>query len=427
MKVLMFGWEFPPHISGGLGTACYGMTQSLSKLGTEISFVLPKVNGSNGSAHLRILGADQINVEALNEYFRSDSSIKFISVESPLLPYMNELAYRERLQNIETNKWSEQHSSFLGLIPLSGDYGPNLMNEVSRYSVVGGYLGETEQFDIIHAHDWMTYLAAIEAKKKSKKPLVVHVHATEFDRSGDNINQNVYEIEKHGMESADLVVTVSYRTRQMVINRYGIPPEKVEVVHNGMVKDPMFDRDSVTKNFKDRIILFLGRVTMQKGPDYFVEAARIVLDHLPNVRFVMAGTGDMLPRMIERVAELRMIDRFHFTGFLKSPQTEKMYAMSDLFVMPSVSEPFGLTPVEAMLYGTPVIISKQSGVAEILRNAIQVDFWDVQKLADAMINVINNSSVATNSLRECRREMLGIDWDLAAQKIIKMYEKHMRN
>jgi glycosyltransferase involved in cell wall biosynthesis len=297
------------------------------------------------------------------------------------------------------------------------------MAEVSRYAIIGKYLGMTEHFDIIHAHDWMTFLAGVEAKLKSSKPLVVHVHATEFDRTGDNVNQNIYDIERYGMHMADKVIAVSHRTKQTIVERYGVDPSKVEVVHNAILKEQSVCKDQIQKNLNEKIVLFLGRITMQKGPEYFIEAARVVLNKINNVRFVMAGSGDLLPRMIERMAELKLLEHFHFTGFLDGERRERMYAMSDLFVMPSVSEPFGLTPIEAMLYNVPVIVSKQSGVSEVLENAIKVDFWDVQKLADSMIDVLTNTETARKAIEGISTELKAINWDDAAWKVISTYKQ----
>ena len=423
MKILMLGWEFPPHISGGLGTACFGLTKSLSKLGTDITFVLPKVIEGCDVGHLRVIGANQLKLKIAESGVLFDGqSLKFIKVDSLLQPYMNSDSYEDSLEDVRRRQY-EILSESLGIFSMSGNYGPNLMEEVRRFSIVGKYLGMSENFDIIHAHDWMTFLAAIEAKKKSGKPFIAHVHATEFDRSGINVNQDIYDIERAGMHFADRIIAVSNRTKQTIIEKYGVDPEKIDVVHNGILKETQYTRDQITKNLGEKIVLFLGRVTMQKGPEYFVEAARLVLDKLKNVRFVMAGTGDLLPKMIEKVAQLRLADRFHFTGFLGGEKKERMYAMSDLFVMPSVSEPFGLTPVEAMLYNVPVIVSKQSGVSEVLPSAIKVDFWDVNKLASAMIDVLTDPKVAERQVNSIASELQGIDWDESAKKVVEVYKK----
>jgi len=409
----MFGWEFPPYISGGLGTACYGMTRSLAQMGNDIVFVLPHAGGSSEhSSHLEILGVNQLE-ERTGKRF-TDGNMRFLKVNSPLRPYMGETTYcgEQQRQNLTNNP---------DFLRMSGNYGPNLIEEVNRYGSVGGYLGKCEEFEVIHAHDWMTFPAGIEARKTSHKPLIAHVHATEFDRSGTDVDPDIYRIERQGMHEADKVITVSNWTAKKVIEHYGVSPRKISVVHNGVTKDPHLSREEAEKHLREKIVLFLGRITMQKGPEYFVEAARLVLNELDNVRFVMAGSGDLLPAMIEHTARLRMQRKFHFTGFLHGHRREQIYAMSDLFVMPSVSEPFGLTPVEAMQYDVPVIVSKQSGVAEVLEHATKVDFWDVNSLAEKMIELLTNQDLAANAVSCCRAELAAVDWDLAANRITDIY------
>jgi glycosyltransferase involved in cell wall biosynthesis len=262
-----------------------------------------------------------------------------------------------------------------GKVDFTGSYGASLMDEIHKYSVVAQVIASEEEFDIIHAHDWLAYPAGIAAKAVSGKPLVIHVHATDFDRSGGNVNPVVYNMEKEGMDAADKIITVSNLTRDIVINKYNISPDKVETVYNAVEPPSHSELDIPERTYDDKIVTFLGRITMQKGPEYFIEAARMVLSRMPNVRFVMAGSGDMMERMIRHAAALRITDRFHFTGFLRGNDVFTMLRMSDVYVMPSVSEPFGISPLEAMQSNVPVIISKQSGVAEVLTHAVKVDFW----------------------------------------------------
>jgi len=297
------------------------------------------------------------------------------------------------------------------------------MTEVSRYALIASTIAASNEFDLIHAHDWLTYPAGIAAKKISGKPLVVHVHATEFDRSGENINQNVFDIERKGMMAADLVITVSNWTRQIVISRYGIDENKVITVHNGV--EPI-DENSVAlakKHLPEKVVTFLGRVTFQKGPDYFVEAAKKVLRKDKNVRFVMAGQGDMLNRMIKRVAQLKISSHFHFTGFLKGDDVEKMFAMSDVYVMPSVSEPFGISPLEAMRSNVPVIISKQSGVSEVLKYALKIDFWDIDAMADSIYGLLHYSALSRMFVKYGKEEVDNMKWDNAAFKVKNIYHQ----
>lgn len=419
----MFGWEFPPHITGGLGTACFGLTKGLVKHGIGVTFVVPKAFGDETKEGFRLVNAsdlvldvDQIETRTFLE------KIQYMEIGSNLVPYLDpeEFEMAVTTQKLEE---SSEHKIFSRQYTFSGKYGPNLMEEVSRYALVASSLASANDFDVIHAHDWLTYPAGIAAKKISGKPLVVHVHATEFDRSGENVNQPVYDIERQGMTEADEVITVSNLTRQIVIDRYGIPAEKVFTVHNAVEPVDRPEMEGVTKHVKEKIVTFLGRVTYQKGPDYFVEAAYKVLKRDSNVRFVMAGSGDLLNRMIRRVAQLKIATKFHFTGFLSGTEVDTMFAMSDVYVMPSVSEPFGISPLEAMRSNVPVVISKQSGVAEVLQHALKVDFWDIDALADAIYGILHYDGLRKMFIRYGKSEVDNLLWENAAVNIIDVYNK----
>ena len=297
------------------------------------------------------------------------------------------------------------------------------MEEVARYAIVAAQVArEMEgQFDVIHAHDWLTYYAGIAAKRVSGKPLVVHMHATEFDRSGENINTIVYNIERTGMMAADRVMAVSNLTRNIVIEKYGISPDKVVTVHNG-VRFKTHEGPEEERGVEDKIVTFLGRITYQKGPDYFVEAAAKVLKRVPNVRFVMAGSGDMLNHVVRRVAKLGISDRLHFTGFLRGDEVRRMFELSDVYVMPSVSEPFGISPLEAMKSNVPVIISKQSGVAEVLTHAVKVDYWDVDAMADAIYSLVTYPALHNMFITKGQEEVNTLKWDNAAKQVLEVYQ-----
>jgi glycosyltransferase involved in cell wall biosynthesis len=294
------------------------------------------------------------------------------------------------------------------------------MEEVSRYAMVAAEIAMTHDFDVIHAHDWLTYLAGIAAKKLTGKPLVVHIHATEFDRSGENVNTLVYDLEKRGMKEADMVIAVSNLTRNIVISKYGIHPSKVVTVHNAVDFDG-FEQMEIDKRIDEKIVTFLGRITYQKGPEYFIEAAAKVLKRYPDVRFVMAGSGDLLNKSIRRVAKLGIATKFHFTGFLRGEDVKRMFAFSDVYVMPSVSEPFGISPLEAMRSNVPTIISKQSGVAEVLHHAIKVDFWDIDALADAIYGLLAYPALSTMAIKHGLNEVNALRWDNAAMQIKEIY------
>ena len=422
MKVLMFGWEFPPHISGGLGTACYGLTKGLSLNGVEVIFVMPKASGDEDQTYTKIVNASDVEVDPRHaEFYTRQGGTSFIQVNSQLVPYVGLDDYYNVVNQIDSGLIQESNGGKRKYI-FSGGYGKNLMEEVNRYAEIATEIARNEEFDIIHAHDWLTYRAGIAAKRVSGKPLVVHIHATEYDRSGEN-NRNdiVYNMEREGMSAADSVCAVSDLTRNIVIEKYGIDARKVYTLHNAVVpSDKKVQRD---KFVKEKIVTFLGRVTFQKGPDYFVETAKLVLDKDPNVRFVLAGDGDMMQHIITRVAELGISDRFHFTGFLRGDDIDKMFGMSDVYVMPSISEPFGISPLEAMRAKVPVVISKQSGVAEVLQHAIKVDFWDINATADAIYGLLHYPALSNLFSEKGAEEVDNLKWENVAKKLKVIYEK----
>ena len=427
MKALMFGWEFPPHIAGGLGTACYGMTRGLARNGVEVVFVMPRAYGDEDQRFVRVVNASDVETIGTRDHEFSEElleKVSFIHIDSNMLPYISPEEYAayhdEFVRSGRTHEWTDvwkQRYTF------SGKYGANLMEEVARYAMVAAQVAKDleGQFDVIHAHDWLTYFAGIAAKRVSGKPLVVHMHATEFDRSGENINRRVYAIEKAGMQAADRVIAVSELTRRIVIGKYGIPADKVVTVHNA-VRFGESEEAAPERAVKDKVVTFLGRITYQKGPDYFVEAAAKVLQRVSDVRFVMAGSGDLMNHVVRRVAQLGIADRFHFTGFLKGGEVQRMFRLSDVYVMPSVSEPFGISPLEAMRSGVPVIISRQSGVAEVLDYAIKVNYWDVDALADAIYGLLTYPALGRMFASKGLEEVTGLKWTNAAAKIKTVYE-----
>jgi glycosyltransferase involved in cell wall biosynthesis len=423
MKVLMFGWEFPPHISGGLGTACFGLTKGLAKHQVEILFVVPKAHGDEDQGSVKIINASDVEIDLrnqlYNEYFKR---ITYLEVGAFLVPYMSPQEYH-RLNDYSEHDYTDlQDSVYRQKFEFSGKYGKDLLQEVSRYAVVATRLAREQHFDVIHAHDWMAYPAGIAAKEVSGKPFVAHIHATEFDRTGGYVNQTIYDIERKGMEYADRVIAVSHLTRNTCISKYNIDPDKVSVVHNGVI--PREEADvTYNKHLPEKIVTFLGRITFQKGPEYFVEAAAKVLKRDPNVRFVMAGSGDMLNRMIKRVAQLRISSNFNFTGFLQGTDVDKMFGLSDVYVMPSVSEPFGISPLEAMRSNVPVIISKQSGVAEVLNHAVKVDFWDIDAMANAIYSLLHYNGLSGMFAKHGKEEVENLKWENAAAKVKDVYSQ----
>lgn len=422
MKVLMFGWEFPPHISGGLGTACYGLVKGLVHHNQDIIFVVPKLWGDEEPLADFVNASDVVIDYREKKFKKIWKNLTYLEVSSFLVPYLGPDEFKKYTDYAVHDRMDVDESVFSNKFEFSGKYGKDLMKEVSRYALVAAQIAKSKEHDVIHAHDWLAYPAGVAAKEISGKPLVAHIHATEFDRSGESVNKPVYDIERAGMHAADHVVAVSHLTRKVVIEKYGIHPDKVSVLHNAVL-DSSIIKSTVYKNVPEKIVTFLGRITFQKGPEYFVEAAKKVIDRDPNVRFVMAGSGDLLNRMIERVAELGMGTKFHFTGFLKGKDVDDMYAISDVYVMPSVSEPFGIAPLEAVRHNTPVIISKQSGVAEVLRNAIKVDFWDVDAMADAIFGLLHYDSISKMFKELGSEELKKLKWEHVAAKLVTVYDK----
>lgn len=390
----MFGWEFPPFNSGGLGVACLGLTKALFEHGVEVIFVMPKILDVS-TPYAKVVFAER------------DVTITTRAVNSLITPYVTSKSYlRDR---------TAAHMI----------YGHDLFAEVQRYAAMGSVIAEEEDFDVIYAHDWLSFGAGMEAKKKTGKPLIVHVHATEFDRCGGpgGINKDVYAIEKEGMEQADVVIAVSEFTKNIIVQRYGIPGSKVRVVYNGIDETTMprpgagLPRLRQLKDAGFRLVLFLGRVTLQKGPDYFIRAARRVLERNPKVFFILSGSGDMEQSVMELAARLGVSDRIFFTGHLTGSERHEVYASADLFVMPSVSEPFGITPLEAMKLGTPVLISKQSGVSEVVKHALKADFWDVDEMANQILSLVGYPGLSEALAQNAAREAEALTWAQAAQKV----------
>ena len=421
----MFGWEFPPHITGGLGTACEGIVKGLAYNGVETLFVMPSASGDEDQSATTIINASDVAVDTasstVDEFL---DKVKFVHIGTSMIPYVGPEEFSSIVEE-ERRRQSEDFRIQYGMkYKFSGKYGTNLMEEVARYAMVGGTIAmqHKDEFDVIHAHDWLTYLAGIAAKELTGKPLVVHVHATSYDRGDEkHIDTRILDIETRGMLAADRVVTVSNLTRSIVINKYHIDPSKVVTVHNA-VDFSGRENLSVERGVKDKVVTFLGRITFQKGPEYFIEAAAKVLKRTDNVRFVMAGSGDMMNRCIKYVARLGISDRFHFTGFLRGKDVQKMFALSDVYIMPSVSEPFGISPLEAMRTNVPSIISHQSGAAEILKYAFKVDFWDVDAMADCIFGLLKYPALSSFAAKQGYDEVNRLKWNVATAKLKTIYE-----
>ncbi len=518
MRVLMLGWEFPPFIAGGLGTACYGLTKALDRKGCEVIFVLPKAVDQSHSSHVRLLSPETATTKVITQtttkvvqtqtpnpppsppkpnatetiipdteatqpakpphppktddpeitrWWREFEHVTFRTIPSSLSsPYGEQAALTPEVvrQMVEEARKSgapmppeiaavfkDEQLTATDLpaakalaaafgetidestvtthtteanndhVEVGKDYGGDLISDVRRYAEMALRLSKNETFDVIHAHDWMTYAAGMAIARYSGKPLVVHVHSTEFDRSGENVNQFIYDIERRGMHSAMRIITVSYWTKNIILKRYGVDEDRVRVVWNGIDKElRKVKRPDIRSD--DKIVLFLGRITMQKGPEYFIAAAKRVLEKINNVKFIVAGSGDMARRMIEMAASMGIGHKVLFTGFLRGDDVAKVFKMADCYVMPSVSEPFGISPLEALSHNVPVIISKQSGVSEVLTHALKIDFWDVDEMANKIVAVLKHPPLSQTMKHHGEFELRQLTWDGAAEKCIDIYQ-----
>jgi len=454
----MLGWEFPPFISGGLGTACYGLTRAMNELGHHILFVLPQPVSNQYATHVQLKtpanlvsepaphGTGPTSLETEPSYasysLEELENVRFRAIPSTLQPYATPDVRTGRTVNRGADATADEDEALLKLIGMGSNasvplsiitepggrtgsgvhYGGDMFSEIYRYTHIAMKLARGETFDVVHAHDWMTYPAGIAVAAVSGKPLVVHVHSTEFDRSGEHVNQRIYDIERRGIHAAQKVICVSFFTRNIVLSRYAAPAGKVEVVYNAI--DSNGDKTTLPPSIgkDERIVLFLGRITMQKGPEYFLAAARKVLEHEQNVRFVMAGSGDMIRRSIEMAAEMGIGQKVVFTGFLRGGDVDRVYKMADLYVMPSVSEPFGIAPLEALSHDVPVLISKQSGVSEVLGHALKVDFWDIDEMANKIIAVLRHPPLQATLREHGSFEVRKFTWQDSAQSCVNVYQ-----
>lgn len=403
MKVLTFGWEFPPSKNGGLGVACYGLTRELLDAGVQVIFVLPRSQKTISDAKFLFAEyAEQVSIRqtdiTLEPYLQSDTKMEVI------------VGYTPEGRPIFTSR--------------------TILEEVHRFAHQASLIAKQEDFDIIHAHDWTSYLAGVAAKKVSGKKLILHVHATSFDQAGgDNVDPSVFLVEKEAFDIADMVVTVSGYTKKMIEEKHGVDPAKVEVVHNGCdtFEPPRHEPTLVElKAQGKKIILYHGRISIQKGVDYFITAARRVVDENPDVIFVISGWGDMLTQVIEQVGAMGLSQNVRFAGALWEEERDRMYQSVDLVVMPSVSEPFGLVPLEALQHGTPALISRQSGVGEVLTHALKVDFWDTEEMANQILAAIRYPVMSNQLVQEGKQQMFSFSWKVAAAKIKSLYESLLK-
>ena len=467
----MLGWEYPPHISGGLGTACEGLTRALASRGIEIDFLVPHLYGAEDAGHMRIFGASDsaapieltprergalagvvgsdkaalLHVSSTAGPSAAGESVRTIAIPAMLKPYLDAATYEALvaegtlqtaadattvpLATEEDDESTVTVEELHDLTPHRGGahYGTDLFAEVARYASAATRRVRGRRYDLVHAHDWMTFPAGAEIAARAKAPLITHVHSLEFDRAAAGADRDIVAVEHQGLESATRVVAVSYYTRGLIHKVHGTDLDKISVVHNGVYARETVQAYTREQDAKGPIVLFLGRVTFQKGPEYFVEAAARVLEQVPDATFVMAGSGDMLPRMKAMVEDLGIEKSFRFPGFVRGPELERTFSTADVYVMPSVSEPFGIAPLEAMSYDRPVVVSKQSGVSEVLRNALKVDFWDVDRMASQIVGILELPELRQVIVERAREEIRHIHWDAAAEKLIPIYQSVISN
>ena len=461
MKVFMLGWEFPPHISGGLGTACHGLTKGLDEIGVDVVFVVPTAVPVDAPSHVKL--HSPASLPLLNRSSDSSPGASATAGRESPPPVRQQLSQHVDLRQVSARLQPYRQSESIaqpvvrslsdapggaappttappGVEDLSNannlepqartissgeeNYGGDLMTEVQKYARLALELASHEDFDVIHAHDWMTFPAGQAVSAATGKPLLVHVHSTEFDRAGENVNQHIYEIERTGMHASRRVICVSYLTRGTAISRYGIDPDKISVVYNAVeAADNNVSNVSVPIKRDEKIVLFLGRLTMQKGPEYFLAAAQKVVSKFDNVRFIIAGGGDMIDRCVRLSAEMNIGRYVTFTGFLRGDDVARVFKMADLYVMPSVSEPFGIAPLEAISHDVPAIISRQSGVSEILTHALKVDFWDTDDMANKILAVLRHDPLRRTLRQHGQIEVQKLSWLDSARGLSDIYQQ----
>jgi glycogen(starch) synthase len=418
-KVLMLGWEFPPIINGGLGIACHDLSAALSEL-VNVTMIVPKSSPGFKVRNVNLVGINNIDAASFENQFNyhdeSDLPFKLYSVPMDLDPYYSESS---GIFYDKTNNRILSGKEKLAAFNIDNLYGGDVIHKVHQYAEIASVLASTMDFDIIHAHDWMTMLAGIKIKQRTGKPLVMHIHSLEVDRSGEHSKGWVYELEKKGMEYADLLIPVSNFTANNIHQFYGISKDKMAVVHNGSNAVRAFKSE---KKFKEKIVLFVGRLTRQKGPVRFLDIAAKVLERNPDVRFVMAGVGDYFKTILEQSSYKNIGNRFHMTGFLNLEKLNYLFSLSDVYCMPSLSEPFGLSAVEAAQFGIPCVISKQSGVAEVLNGSLKFDYWDANKAADCILNLLDNSTLRKKIVEDASQNLNNITWDISAEKVRDAYD-----
>ena len=395
MKVLMLGWELPPHNSGGLGTACYQLCKSLSKKNVDIEFMLP-YSADHGIDFMDVTAA---HPQSVSEVLRSG-----IAYDS----------YKYILED-GTEEWLD------------------IYQQQELFEQTVAELVKEREFDIVHAHDWLTFRAALRVKEAKNCPIILHVHSVESDRSGNKYgNPLVKEIEGISLHIADRIIAVSEHTKRAIIRDYGVPADKIEVVHNSIDPTelaPLDDQNvyrylEMMRSQGYRVVVNVGRLTIQKGLPNLLHAAKEVIAHNPKTLFLIVGSGEQYYELVDLASSLGIGQNIIFTDFQRGKNWRDAYAIGDLFVMPSVSEPFGLTPLEAIGYGTPALVSKQSGVSEILNNCLKVDYWDIDEMANQITAVMQNDALRDELRNNAYREYERMSWHTVSDKVKDLYHAH---
>ncbi len=403
MNVLVLGWEYPPFHSGGLGVASKNLTAGLAlNPGLKLHFALPafvydKVNGQSGHNEFDLVK-------------NKNKNIKIKKIASTInSPYLNEINYQEFLEAINLPQNVKEI------------YGKNLFEEIERYALEMENFVNNKKYDLVHAHDWITFEAGIKIKNKQNIPLIAHVHATEYDRTGGNPAENIYQKERRGMEKANKIIAVSNYTKEIIKKEYGIPEHKINVVHNGVETSYKNTQKKERNPHERKTVLFLGRLTLQKGPDWFIHIAKKVLEQKKDVDFLIAGEGEMMPRLVKDVIENELKDHVHFLGFVGEKEREKAFRNSDAYILSSVSEPFGLSAVEAAQRGVPVALSKQSGVREVLYHSLQADFWDIDKMANNILAILEYPALSKTLANKATNSLVHLTWENQAKIVNNIY------
>lgn len=420
MKILMLGWEFPPAKSGGLGTHCYELVRNLGKKGAHVLFFMPKKPPKMYLEGVELIGVDYVG--KMRRIVHRRGPVVGPYPEHVVGPYISQIGpyYNPKARVLEYRIASSEHPDTVEAEDLvKENYGWDLFNEVMRYNQKCVKIARKESFDVIHCHDWITVQAGIELKKAKKRPLVFTVHSTEYDRTASIYPMDwIIDVEKRGIDEADVIITVSNYMKQQLIDRYNADEKKIVVIYNGIDLEKYANAE---KMIGKKNILFLGRLTNQKGAYFFLHAAKIVLEKEKDVSFIIVGKGDQMPELINLAIELGIHDKVRFTGYIPEEQIPLAYAHCNAYVMPSITEPFGITALEAMATGTPLIVSKNAGVSETVKHCFKVDFWDTHEMANKIVSILRYPVLEKVMGENSKKEVVSFGWDKVAEQTLSTY------